>query len=633
VTFGPRETSAILNVHISANLMFFQTKKKGRALYRNLHCDRFDSFGSPSRANMNVILRQVGLAAAALMMTALYICIPTSIEVASATASACGSASYAGPIGCVLLSGSQWAPSLASMGNLNVYNNGFNLEHFGPDDGYSNQYQCTELAIRYAAVVWGEGRNLAKPENAWINANWDGSAQGMWTVAPYLPVPLQRIPNGTGAPHFGDLIIFSEAEGPGHVGVVVKVHGGRLYFVGQNQASAQPESWIPINSANRASPGGDFSDSLQPEGWLRSSNALFVSTPSTATSPPNAAVGKSYNFHFSASGGKSAYSWSIASGSLPPGLDLSTSGVISGTPTAPTKLGPFTVKVVSGTHSAEASFTIWALGGELAPFAITTPSTSTSPPNAAIGNAYYFHLAVSGGIGGYMWTIASGSLPSGLSMGFNGLISGTPTLESESGTFTAKVVSGSQSLEKSFTISVLGGTSLPTDNLITNDGFQIPQVSQAWATFNAGSTRIHGWVIGGNSVDIVSSGYYNPAVGDQSLDLSGTCNGCSDPRGSISQAVSTVAGQTYTLAWYMAGNLNCGQPVKEMQVDWNGSPIAHDPFTFDTSGHSDQSLGWVREQVQVIAGSTISKVSFSDVTPDKSECGAALGSVTLYPAS
>jgi hypothetical protein len=137
---------------------------------------------------------------------------------AAAAASPCGSAGYGGPWGCVLLPGSAWAPNLAGLGDLNVYNNGTNLTYKGPDLGYSWEYQCTELAVRYAALAWHEGSNLAKPEDAWYGAGWNGSAQDMWNVAPKLPVSLLRIANGISAPQFGDLIVFSESGGPGHVG-------------------------------------------------------------------------------------------------------------------------------------------------------------------------------------------------------------------------------------------------------------------------------------------------------------------------------------------------------------------------------------------------------------------------------
>src|SRR5262245_31559212 len=54
----------------------------------------------------------------------------------------------------------------------------------------------------------------------------------------------------------------------------------------------------------------------------------------TTGSPlPNGVVGSSYSQTLSATGGTPPYSWSLASGSLPSGLSLSSSGTISGTPT------------------------------------------------------------------------------------------------------------------------------------------------------------------------------------------------------------------------------------------------------------------------------------------------------------
>lgn len=216
-----------------------------------------------------------------------------AVSPSTSASKSCGSAGYDGPWGCVLISGSSWAPSLAHLGNLNVYNNGTNLNYFGPDKGYSWEYQCTELAIRYAAVVWGEGANLAKPENAWKKAGWTGSAQDMWSIASKLPVPLKKIANGKGAPQFGDLIIFGESGGPGHVGVVVKVSHGRLYFVGENQYDAPAEAWIPINSSNHASPGGDFSGSLEPLGWLKATTTTVSSWKASEAPVPANSGGRS----------------------------------------------------------------------------------------------------------------------------------------------------------------------------------------------------------------------------------------------------------------------------------------------------------------------------------------------------
>ena len=50
----------------------------------------------------------------------------------------------------------------------------------------------------------------------------------------------------------------------------------------------------------------------------------------TTTSLPNAKRNKNYSRTLQASGGTTPYLWSLAGGSLPPGLTLSATGVISG---------------------------------------------------------------------------------------------------------------------------------------------------------------------------------------------------------------------------------------------------------------------------------------------------------------
>lgn len=61
--------------------------------------------------------------------------------------------------------------------------------------------------------------------------------------------------------------------------------------------------------------------------------------------PPEATVGVPYSFQYQTEGGLPAYTYSIISGSLPAGLALSPSGLLSGTPTSIGKFD-FTIQVV-----------------------------------------------------------------------------------------------------------------------------------------------------------------------------------------------------------------------------------------------------------------------------------------------
>jgi hypothetical protein len=157
------------------------------------------------------------------------------------------------------------------------------------------------------------------------------------------------------------------------------------------------------------------------------------------TSLSSGTVGVLYGTNLSATGGKTPYKWSIISGSLPPGLTLSTSGLISGTPTTAGTYN-FTVKVRDSSLPQQTASKTLAITitEQTIPLSITT----TSLPSGTVGNAYTESLSATGGKKPYSWSIVSGSLPSGLSLDTGGIISGTPT---KAGTynFTIKVADSS----------------------------------------------------------------------------------------------------------------------------------------------------------------------------------------------
>jgi Leucine-rich repeat (LRR) protein len=154
-----------------------------------------------------------------------------------------------------------------------------------------------------------------------------------------------------------------------------------------------------------------------------------------------------YGEALAATGGDSVYTWSVAVGSLPPGLSLAAStGVISGTPTGAS--ATFTVQVASGdgqTDTQQLTIDVYDV------LSVTTMSL----PSGSTGVVYSDALVATGGDGSYAWSITVGSLPTGLSLNAStGLISGTPSAEA-SDTFTVQVVSGDgQTASQQLSISV-----------------------------------------------------------------------------------------------------------------------------------------------------------------------------------
>ena len=165
--------------------------------------------------------------------------------------------------------------------------------------------------------------------------------------------------------------------------------------------------------------------------------SVAASTPTiTTSSVAGGTVGLSYSQTVSASGGNAPYSYSISSGSLPPGLSLSSSGIISGTPTGGGSY-TFTVKV---TDAASNTATKTYSG-----VVIAAPTITVSPsalPAATQFIAYSQALAASGGTPTYTYAVTSGSLPSGLALSNAGVLSGTSTV-SGSFSFTVTVTDSS----------------------------------------------------------------------------------------------------------------------------------------------------------------------------------------------
>lgn len=164
----------------------------------------------------------------------------------------------------------------------------------------------------------------------------------------------------------------------------------------------------------------------------------------TAQSPPNGIISTSYAYTFAANGSP-APTYSLASGSLPPGLTLNAAnGLLSGVPSASGVFGPITLSAVNGFGSViSAPFTI----------SVNAPPTAfsaQSPTNGAIGTAYSYTFAANG-FPSPSYTLVSGALPPGLTLSPAGVLSGTPTV---SGMYSGIVVQAQNAFGNINTVSM-----------------------------------------------------------------------------------------------------------------------------------------------------------------------------------
>jgi hypothetical protein len=210
---------------------------------------------------------------------------------------------------------------------------------------------------------------------------------------------------------------------------------------------------------------------------VASSTAASLVIASTTIPAPSA--GTPYVAAISVSGGTPPYTFSISSGSLPSGLTLSSSsGLITGTPAHATKGSAYLFTVqVSDTTSLTTSATY--------PGFVGTYTTSISPTTlpAAIPSANYNgFISTTGGQAPYIYSLTSGSLPSGLTLnGSTGVISGTVS-ESEAG------------ITRNFTILSVDANSVQTSTAyaLTTNNFSVSITNSTLTSAIEGSTYSNG---------------------------------------------------------------------------------------------------------------------------------------------
>lgn len=151
---------------------------------------------------------------------------------------------------------------------------------------------------------------------------------------------------------------------------------------------------------------------------------------------PNGIVGNGYgNIQISASGGGGNGSFTFGwSGSKPPGLSLSTGGILSGTPTAPGTYS-FTVTATNNFNCTGSSNYTVTIG-------CPTIIVNGSPPGFNLGISYSYQFSAINGNGSYTFS-KTGSLPSGVSLSTSGLLSGIPNGPEGSYNFTVTATDSS----------------------------------------------------------------------------------------------------------------------------------------------------------------------------------------------
>jgi hypothetical protein len=252
----------------------------------------------------------------------------------------------------------------------------------------------------------------------------------------------------------------------------------------------------------------------------------------TTASLPDGTLNQPYSQGVAATGGTSPFSWSIASGALPAGLQLNAaSGVISGTPTTVGNSSFIILVTDSLQNVARKSLSI-NIANPANPVVVTSGNF-----NGTVLSAFSQTLTASGGTSPYTWSVTSGTLPSGLQLNSaTGVISGTPSAPGTSQiTFTAtdannqtgsKIISITIALPPPPVTSIsVGSSTQPAVGLSTGAPYPVDITGVLTLTFasSVGSpdgmetrfsngTRSLQFTVPANTTQASFSGAPNPAV-------------------------------------------------------------------------------------------------------------------------
>src|SRR5215472_15836823 len=144
----------------------------------------------------------------------------------------------------------------------------------------------------------------------------------------------------------------------------------------------------------------------------------------SVTALPSGQARSAYSANLEATGGTVPYAWSVSSGSLPQGLTLNGAAQITGTATTAGTYS-FTFAVTDSSFPAKSASANMAI--TITAAAASLQITVSSLADGQTDTAYSASLVAIGGIAPYTWSLSSGSLPAGLTLGSSGQISGTPT--------------------------------------------------------------------------------------------------------------------------------------------------------------------------------------------------------------
>jgi len=207
----------------------------------------------------------------------------------------------------------------------------------------------------------------------------------------------------------------------------------------------------------------------------------------TTSLPPTDRNDQGYSVQLFSIGGKPGTdTWSIVSGALPPGINLSSSGLVSGQATTPGSY-PVTIQVADTNSPADITKQNYVLNVSVTPL---TVQFTMGEADGVVGQSYSATpLTVMGGTAPYNWIATN--LPPGLSISpSTGQITGIPTTANPTGSSVGVTAtdSATPAESRSFTTAIrIGAVIQISPPTLSNGIIGVPYSAQLSATGGIGS--------------------------------------------------------------------------------------------------------------------------------------------------
>ena len=173
--------------------------------------------------------------------------------------------------------------------------------------------------------------------------------------------------------------------------------------------------------------------------------------------------------------------------------------------------------------------------------------------------------------------------------------------------------------------AVLLGASVAHAQTFGDGDFNSPSGGPSYTEY-AGNQSFGPWQVSGDSVDLIGGYWQDPNGTAGSVDLNGV------GPGAISQTFSTIAGTTYDVSFYLAGNPDSGEsPDPAMKTGSVVADAGAETFSFTNTGAQTRTdMQYAPESFSFTADGATSTLTFAGT--NDGPYGAVIGDIVVSAA-